>query len=488
MKTMNNIYLKRIVFALQIITMSIFAFLAYTTHIFPNLYLGIGAVIFLILLGLEYYFILYKKDKHILTCCTQIVSLLLSITLIIGSNALYKFTKTVDLMTEDNFQKRALSVIVLEESDVRNYNQLSHHTLGCISNLDKKSTDYAIEEMKKDGKTFKTKDLADIKIAVDELYNKKVDAIILDESFRELIEAYKKDFTKETRVIHQLHKDEEAVSSKNVDVTTKPFLVYISGNDQYGDLSAVSRSDVNMLMAIHPETSQILLISIPRDTYYPLHTSQQYDKFTHSGLYGLQESIQTLEDIIKNDINYYARLNFTSFINVVDAIGGVEVYSPKSFITKIGKYPIKKGMNTLNAKQALGFVRERKSFSDGDFARGRNQQRMISAIIKKLCSPQILTSYSKILDSVSDSVETNMTSQEINSLIQLQLLKMPKWNIQTYQITGSTGSRPCYAAGNANASVVIPYEQSIQEAIQLLNDLKEGKEIQTQTGDLDKKQ
>lgn len=112
-------------------------------------------------------------------------------------------------------------------------------------------------------------------------------------------------------------------------------------------------------------------------------------------MYGLQESIDTLTDMVDQDINYYVRMNFTSFMDIVDALGGVTVHSPEEFTTKIGGYQIQEGENHLNAKEALAFVRERKSFVDGDFARGRNQQRMISAIVKKVCSPAILTSFHK---------------------------------------------------------------------------------------------
>lgn len=488
MKFINNRYFKRGIFSLQIITMIIFFIAIYISHMLPNYYTIIIGIVFILILGAEYYFLFHKKDKPIYNQCTQIICLLLSIALSLSSAFVYKINQTVDLMTDKSFQKRALSIVVLKDSSIKNYLQLNHHSLGYMATLDKDSMQFAIEEVKKDVHALDTKDFSDIQKNVEALYNKDVDAIVLDEAFRHLVETYKTSFTDDTRVIHQVFKNEETISSKNVKVTENPFLIYVSGNDEYGDLSTISRSDVNMLIAVHPVQHQILLISIPRDTYYPLHTSQQKDKFTHSGLYGLQESIATLQDIIDEDINYYAKLNFTSFINIIDALGGIEVYSPTAFTTKIGKYKIKEGVNKLNSKQALAFVRERKSFLDGDFARGRNQQRMIAAVIKKICSPSILTSFSSVLNSVSSSVETNMTSQEINSLIQLQLSQMPSWNVQTYQISGTPDSLPCYSSGNMKASVVVPHEDSIQETIQHINDLKEGKIIKTKQGNLNEAQ
>lgn len=209
--------------------------------------------------------------------------------------------------------------------------------------IDTQSMQYAIEDIHKNVGQITTKEYEDPASLVNSLYQKDVDAIILDEAFRSIVEQDNPSFSDDTRVIYQVMRDEESVASKSVEVTEKPFLVYISGIDEYGDLSTVSRSDVNMLVAVNPNTKQILLISIPRDTYCPLHMNGQYDKFTHSGLYGLDESIATLQDIIQEDINYYGRMNFTSFIDIVDALGGVTVNSPQAFVTKIGKYEIKEG-------------------------------------------------------------------------------------------------------------------------------------------------
>lgn len=388
------------------------------------------------------------------------------------------------MMAQGGFQTRAISVIVLKDSQIKNETQLHDHQIGYMPLIDTQSMQYAIEDIHKNVGQITTKEYEDPASLVNSLYQKDVDAIILDEAFRSIVEQDNPSFSDDTRVIYQVMRDEESVASKSVEVTEKPFLVYISGIDEYGDLSTVSRSDVNMLVAVNPNTKQILLISIPRDTYCPLHMNGQYDKFTHSGLYGLDESIATLQDIIQEDINYYGRMNFTSFIDIVDALGGVTVNSPQAFVTKIGKYEIKEGKNDLNAKQALAFVRERKSFADGDFARGRNQQRMISAIVKKICSPAIITSFSPVMDTISKSVETNFSSKELNALIKMQLSQMPSWDIQSCQITGEPATLPCYSLGNKTASVVMISDESVQEARQYIDQLLAGQKIQTQTGDL----
>lgn len=485
MKAFDNKYLKRIVFSIQFITMITLMVLAYSIQIIPMKYLIIAGIVLLLILIAEYFLIFYKKERSKRSLITQILSMILSCILIIGSFYIYKTGRTVDLLTSQSFQTRAISVIVLKDSNIKNETQLKNHKIGYVSTVNTEIMSYSIAEIQKSVGDITLTNYKDFNALLSGLYNKDVEAIILDEAFRSLVEQEKSSFSDDTRVIFQVTKEEDAVKANSVNVTEKPFLVFISGNDEYGDLSAVSRSDVNMLVAVNPTTQQILLISIPRDTYYPLHTSGQYDKFTHAGIYGLQESIDTLQDIINEDINYYARMNFTSFIEIVDALGGITVNSPNEFTTKIGKFKIEKGVNNLNAQQALWFVRERKSFLEGDFERGRNQQRMISAIVKKICSPAILTSFSPVLDTISKSVETNLSSNEMNALIQMQLSKMPSWDIQSYQIEGTPASMPCYSSGNINASVVIPSAESIKQTTQYIDDLIAGKKVQTQLGDLD---
>lgn len=483
MKKIDNKYLRRIVYSIQFLMSIVLLSTMYFIQFVPMKYLIATAVVLVILMVGEYFLIFYKKKGSKRSLLTQFLSLLLSCLMAVGSFYIYKTGQVVDLLAEEQFQTRAISVIVLKDSVIKNEHQLPDHLLSHVSYVDELTMDYTVDQIESEVGKISLDDSSDFHQLVTKLYQKDVDAIILDEAFRSLVEQEKEHFNEETRVIYQVKRDEAAVNAKSVDVTQKPFLVYVSGNDEYGDLTTVSRSDVNMLIGINPVTQQILLISIPRDIYYPLHRNGQYDKFTHTGMYGLQESIDTLADIIDQDINYYVRMNFTSFMDIVDALGGITVNSSEAFTTKIGGYHIQEGENHLNAKQALAFVRERKSFIDGDFARGRNQQRMISAIVKKVCSPAILTSFSDVLDTVSQSIETNMLSDEMNALVSMQLSDMPDWDIQSYQITGDSASMPCYSLG-MNASVIIPHELSIQQASDYIDQLMANEKIETELGDL----
>lgn len=481
MKAFDNQYLRRIVYVIQILMSIVLMAVMYSANLIPIMYMIIIGIILLLMLIGEYFLIFYKKKKSKRSLITQLMSLSLSCLLLFSSFVVYKTTKTVDLMTTQAFQTRAISVIVLKDSMIHNEKDLKQRKLGYMSNVGEQSMKYAQNSINQDIGKVELKENKDMTTLIDGLYHENVDAIILDEAFRSLVEQDYKQFNEQTRVVYQIKQEQDMIDAKNVDVTTKPFLVYVSGIDEYGDLSTISRSDVNMLVLVQPQTSQILLLSIPRDTYFPLNMNGEYDKFTHTGIYGLQESINTLQDMLNEEINYYARMNFTSFLNIVDALQGVTVYSPHEFVTVKGHYQIHKGNNEMDSKKALAFVRERKSFLDGDFERGRNQQRMISAIIKKICSPAILASYGPVLDSVSQSIETNLSSDEMNALIQMQLSKMINWDIQTYQIQGDPASLPCYSSGGLNASVIVPNENSIHQAVEYIDQMMSGKRITIET-------
>lgn len=485
MRLFDNKTLRIVVFIIQIITSILLVGTAYWINIFPDNYLMIATGVLLLLALISAKLIFHKKERSKRSLFMQIISILLSCAMLVGSFYIYKWSEAVDLMTDSDFQTRAISIIVLEDSDIKNENMISGSQLGYVSSVNTDNMHIAITTIKNEIDNVNFTSYSDFETIIGDFYDEQFDALLLDESFRSLVEDYQDTFSDDTRVVYQITLEEETVSANSVDVTSSPFLVYISGNDEYGDLSSVSRSDVNMLVAVNPNTHQILMVSVPRDTYYPLHMNGEYDKFTHTGYYGIQESINTLQDIISEDINYYVKLNFTSFMDIVDALGGITVYSPTAFTTYIGNYEIVEGENTLNAKQALAFVRERKSFIDGDFARNRNQQRMLSAIIKKVCSPSILVSYVPVLEAVSKSIETNMSVNEINSLVQLELSELISRDIQTYQIVGDSASMSCYSLGGLNASVVIAYESSIEQATAYIDQIMAGEIVETETGDLD---
>jgi LCP family protein required for cell wall assembly len=260
------------------------------------------------------------------------------------------------------------------------------------------------------------------------------------------------------------------------------FILYISGIDTYGSISNVGRSDVNILAAFDPDSGRILLVNTPRDYYVQLHgTTGTPDKLTHAGTYGVEMSVQTLEDLYDIDIGYYVRINFDSLEKIVDALGGIEVDSPFSFTSKDG-YRYQKGANALNGAQALSFARERKALADGDKERGRNQQRVISAIIKKVTSPSVIVEYPDILEAVSDSFKSNMPPDMITSLFSEQLEDGKVWDIESISVDGEGASRPTYTIGSQRSYVMIPDMETVEAAQKKIAEYTE-KRIVERSGD-----
>lgn len=257
--------------------------------------------------------------------------------------------------------------------------------------------------------------------------------------------------------------------AKDVDVTKDSFNIYVSGLDTEGSIDVISRSDVNMIVTVNPKAHKVLLTSIPRDYYIELPGVGAKDKLTHTGNHGIEETVAAAEKLTGLDINYYVKVNYTTVTELVNAIGGVEVTSNYTFVTHgMGVYyEFYEGVNQLDGSRALAFARERKSFSDGDFQRNKNQQLVLEGILKKaMSSTTILTKYTDILDAVENCVEINMSQKDIKKLIKMQLDGMPSWDIKKQSIIGDIGSEACYMDGlNLYASVVIPDEESVIKAV-----------------------
>lgn len=252
---------------------------------------------------------------------------------------------------------------------------------------------------------------------------------------------------------------------EQIDVTKDPFNICISGIDMWGSIDQVSRSDVNMIVTVNPQTHEILLSSVPRDSYVTLHSFQQLDKLTHSGVYGIDETVTTMEDWLDIDISRYVRVDFSMLVDIVNAIGGVDVYSDYEFKSSISHWKYKKGWNYLTGKKALYFVRERHAFEDEDQQRIKNQQKVMKACIKKMTtSKALLTKYTDILKAVDGEMETNISEKEMAALVKMQLNEMPKWKIRTQSVQGDLTMKGTYSMGfGRDLLVSIPREESVQE-------------------------
>ena len=270
-------------------------------------------------------------------------------------------------------------------------------------------------------------------------------------------------------------------------ITKEPFVVYLSGVDNRGELTENARSDVNILAVVNPVTKQAALINTPRDYYVDLAGTESKDKLTHAGLYGVETSMATLGNLYGVDVDHYIRINFAGFISIIDAIGGVDVYSDQAF-TSVGSpgyydpTTFAEGWNHLDGKSALAFARERHAFKTGDIQRGINQMKVINAMANKLKSPTLLMSFSKLMDAAADCFVTSFSQEQISALVRMQLGDLASWDIQSYTVTGSGAkSSKCYSAKGQSLYVMKPDENSVNEAKALIAAVLGGEDKLTST-------
>ena len=472
------------------IAVTLFMAILIQTKLLPaKLLLLAGGIFLLFVLSV---FLLTKDARRTGALITgSVMTMVLLITLMVGTPYLTKAVNTLGNMTGVNVEMADMGVYVKNDSSVQEVNELSGKTMGIMSVLDRANTDKALEELQL---AVATAEYAGISELADGLLSGEVDAILLNNAFLDLLtetEGYE-NILDEIREIHT-QKTETVIENADDDTKDKwnildlfgkedeeaqkrndrVFTMYISGIDNRGGLIAKSRSDVNILATVNVDTRQVLLISTPRDFYVPLPISNgQPDKLTHAGIYGVDVSIGTLEMLYGVDIDYYFRVNFAGFEKIIDSMGGVTVNSDYAFTTG-GGYSFQKGENHLNGAQALAFSRERKSFSEGDRQRGKNQMAVIKAVINKAMSPAILSSYADIMESVSGSFETSMPYDVIAELVRDMLDKGGSWNIVTYSVNGSGDTRKPYSM-STNAYVMIPNQETVDTAIEKINQVMNG--------------
>ena len=270
-------------------------------------------------------------------------------------------------------------------------------------------------------------------------------------------------------------------------ITKEPFVVYLSGVDNRGELTEKARSDVNIIAVVNPVTKRVALINTPRDYYVDLAGTDSKDKLTHAGLYGVETSMATLGNLYGVNVDHYIRINFAGFINIIDALGGVDVYSDQAF-TSVGSpgyydpTTFVEGWNHLDGKAALAFARERHAFASGDIQRGINQMKVIDAMVAKMKSPAVLMGFSKLMDAAADCFVTNLSQDQITALVRMQLSDFADWDIESYTVTGTSGSSTkCYSAKGQKLYVMLPDDSSVNKAKELIASVLGGEEAMTST-------
>ena len=466
----------KVILGIQVVASLLLIILVFKLNALPLLYtmVLIGIVVLLALIS----FLLMKPSKttgkgKIRNIIGKVISLLLSVFLMIGSLYIAQGNSVIDAISGANTKTTRISLVVMKDSNYKEVSDLKNQTIE--ANLDDednaKYMSKAIEALNKEESTIKVENASSYAQMADDLYNENTEAIYINEANYGMLEEEHDTFLNDTRVLWSYDIVEQTEDiSKNVNVTKEAFTIFISGIDTTGPVSTVSRSDVNMIVTVNPQSKKILMTSIPRDYYVTLANKGKKDKLTHAGLAGVENSVKTLENFLDIDINYYARVNFTSLIQMVDALGGIEVYSDQD-IPKLG---IHKGINQMDGKKALSFSRERYSYKSGDNHRVQNQQKVLEAMLNKMMSPAIITNYSSILDHIDGCFETNMTSDEITSLIKMQLSDMSSWDIQQIQLQGHgamlTGG--AYMPGS-RLYYMIPDEDSVSQCVAQIKEVQE---------------
>lgn len=497
----NKVY-KVIAILLSIVMIVLMAFFTYQLikmDILPqNLFIPVILVFVLISLILILWINLMAHGV-VSKVFAMIFVLLYTVSMGIGNFYVYKTDGFMQKVTDHKIGdvKNTVSIIVKDDSNIKDLSSLKGKKVGRLNNVDKVGTNKLLKAVKKKkgSNYFKTKKFDGALSEVEALYNGEIDAMILNESYRgnvTSVEEYEH-FSTETRVVYSTSyyttkKNDSLVVS---DITKNPFTILISGNDTTGDVSELSRSDVNMLVTINPKTSTILLTSMSRDTYVETVCDAdgdtacpegQMDKITHTGIYGLNTTRQTVEKFYDLKVNYSFRVNFTSVIDVVDALDGIDLNVEEGeqcdlFWANM-KPGLPVGLHHVDGETALAFARERKAYVDGDYQRVRNQQKVMQAIINRAISSSALVNYTSFINSLESAFETNMTYDEITDLIKYELQAKPNWKFETYQISGLGDELMCASLGQA-ASVQVPDLNTVRIAREKIEAVMNGKSSST---------
>lgn len=477
---------KGIILTLQLISSLIFLIYIGFLKMLPIKYYLLLILIMLFLFMFELVWITAgarkkrRTGKRFKIFISKLTSVLLSTALITATVYASKGNSFLSNITSAFMQTRVIAVYTMKDSDVETIEDLKHKKFGIENKTSISNITNALAKIQDEmGKEPEKKNYDDYAELADALYDGKVDCIVADQSYLGILETNHESFNDDTKVIYKIEvKEKMDIVTTKTDVTENPFIFYITGIDTYGSVSTISRVDVNLVICVNPIEKQVLMVSVPRDTQVKLHKNGKMDKITHSAMYGINETILTLQDFLDIKINYYAKTNFSGIVNIIDALGGVEVDSPYAFTTLHGNYQIKKGINELDGDKALCFVRERYALPRGDFDRGKNQQRLLKAMLKKAMSPKIITNYSNILAAVEGSFETDMSSDDIKALVNMQLNDMSEWDMFNVQITGEGKiSYDTYSQKGKRTYITVPNKKSLTSIKAVIDKIEAGKRI-----------
>ncbi len=478
-KTVKKLRIKKSVlykslFWLFLILSLLFLGMFIRLNILPFLYLG-GLILILVLINLaDLYLLGHQKTRKFGVLYSLFFVFIFGVGICYQS-VTFNFLHNLSFL---NIETQTYYLITLKDSTYHSLEDLNSKTLAFVNTKGVMKVQTTLDKEI----NYHKKEKDNSSSLITSLLANDVDAILMEENEVFLYQEMEHDFNENTKVLKSFSVDfvKEDIK-KEVEINKIPFNIYITGIDTYGNLNKVSRSDVNIIATVNPNTHKILLTAIPRDYYVQLHgTTGLKDKLTHAGLKGIDMSIQTIEDLLSNSINYYVKINFTSFTKIIDAIGGIDIEVPFAFSANYQEedgsyvyYDFQEGMQHLNGEEALAYSRERYNLREGDVGRAKHQQQVIEAMVKQCLSAKILTNYASIIGAIEGNFATNLELANITSFIQKQIKEMPTWTIEKQVLTGIDSSELTYTFPKGYGYVMLPSEDSVNEAIKKINDVME---------------
>lgn len=479
---MENIkkYGKHVCWIVMVLAAAYLLWSLYRFHILPLKYYIPILVVILLIVGAVIYCILGKKANKITKILGCVFSIVLCICILfMNVKVINKAQETVKAVSNGDIKMTEISVLVKKDSSYKDVKDLDGKQFGILKTIDRENTDFMLNRL---GSQFSNEiskiEYKEFKDEMQGLLDGNTDAIIMNEGMRDAFNIIDGSFEKETRVIYTLDRKEVLKNLKANNITKDPFIVYISGIDTNGSISKTSRSDVNMLAAVNPQKKELLLVFIPRDYYVPLQCPNgscetgAMDKLTHAGLNGVETSQATLSKLFDIKINYNVRLNFDTLTTMVDALDGIDIYSDKELTAYTNKNcSYVKGNQHVDGACALAFARERYAYESGDRHRGENQQQVIEAMLKKFTKSNVIKNYESIMNAVQGMFQTNMTTDEITALIQMQIDDMATWKVTSISADGTGDMLPTYSFGSQPLYVMHPKENAIVNIKKILKNI-----------------
>jgi len=460
----------------MIVSLALLIFQIIKLNLLPAKLIVLVSLIMVILCLIILLILHFKAKKFLPRILAGFIALCMCMGLAYGNYFIFKTDNTFDVVTSlADSKATTTSIVALKSSSIKKEKDLKGKKIGTILDMDKKPTKRMLDDLNKDNIKYTTKDYSNLDELMEAFYSGEVDAICLNEKYRDILHETQAYFTfqTDTRIVHQnvhytkVEKNDNPSDPVN-DISKDAFTVLVSGNDSYGTLQdSNTRSDANLLLTVNPKTGTILMTSIPRDYYVELICPDDdpelacpegsYDKLTHSGLMGVKSTEETIEKALGIKINYNVRINFSSVVNLVDALDGIDLDIKKGEevdIFYVNSQPgLSVGKHHVDGETALAFARERHAYLDGDNQRVRNQQKVFKAIFKRIISPKMITNYGKFMDAIAVAFDTNLSGDEISKFVKYELDNMPNWKIESYAIVAEPDYQFCYQS-QSYASVV----------------------------------